>query len=265
MKYAVILVTAAYLALTTPFFAQHSEPLTKRSQENKRSPIDILSDTKGFDMTPYLNHVVEKIRTKWYEQIPDVARPPVAQRGNVSIKFRVMKDGHVNEVKYDANSGDERLDRAAYGAVTASDPLLPLPGKFECQYIDLRFHFYYNPRPGDVPGKSSHDVLPCVTSKIKFNEEAVVTVSPSSVRVAVGAKQQFHAMHAAATDSAFTWSLAGPGCNGSTCGNISADGLYTAPSKVPNPATISVTATVTTTPSERAAGTVTIVHTGDSR
>jgi hypothetical protein len=83
-----------------------------------------------------------------------------------------MKDGHVDDVKYDANSGDESLDRAAYAAVTASDPLLPLPIKFECQYINLRFNFYYNPRRGDVPGKNSPDgLLPCVTSKIKLTGE----------------------------------------------------------------------------------------------
>jgi TonB family protein len=265
MKYAAILITAAYLAFSTSFFAQHSESSSKRSQRNKRGPIDILSDTKGFDMTRYLNHVVEKVRIRWFEQIPDVARPPVAREGHVSIKFRVMKDGHVSDVKYDANSGDESLDRAAYGAVTASDPLLPLPGKFECQYIDLRFNFYYNPRPGDLSGKNSHDaVLPCVTSKIKFIGEPAITVSPSSVRVAVGTKQQFHAV-LAGVDSGITWSVAGPGCDGSACGNISADGLYTAPSNVPNFATISVTASVTTTPSERAASTVTIVQTDDSR
>lgn len=62
-----------------------------------------------------------------------------------------------------------------------------------------------------------------------------------SARVGVGSQQQFLATITGAEDSAVTWSV---GCEGSSCGTISADGLYTAPEKIPNPATISVTATL---------------------
>lgn len=224
------------------------------------------SDTMGFDMKPSFRQVWEKVRAKWYDRIPDAARPPTNKTGHVPFQFRVMKDGHINDVKYEGDSGDEALDRAAYGAVTASDLLLPLPREFACPYIVFRIKFYYNPGPGDVTETNVNDqILPCVTSKIQFIRALAVTVSPSSVQVAVGTKQQFHAMITGADDSAVTWSVGGPGCEGSACGVISADGFYTAPAKIPNPATISVTATVATTPSESASSTVTIVQAGDSR
>ena len=106
-----------------------------------------------------------------------------------------------------------------------------------------------------------HQVVPCVTSKIQSVRTLGVTVSPTSTQVAVGSQQQFHATIVGAEDSTVTWSV---GCEGSTCGTISADGLYTAPAKIPNPPTLAVTATLKNAPMESASSTVTIVRAGDS-
>ena len=241
---------------------QNPEPSIKPSEKDNRV-IDLLSDTQGFNLKPYLNRLIERVRTNWFELIPESAQ---MKKGRVSIRLRVMKDGRITDVKYDVNSGDVTLDRAAYGAVVASNPLRPFPSEFACQYIDLRFNFYYNPGPADVAEKNVNDqVVPCVTSKIEFIRTLAITVSPSSAQVATGSKQQFHATITDAVDSAVTWSVGGRGCEGSACGTISADGLYTAPAKVPNPATISVTAAAAISPTESASSTVTIVQAADSR
>ena len=42
---------------------------------------------------------------------------------------------------------------------------------------------------------------------------------------------------------AISWSVSGSGCTGAACGTISANGLYTAPSLAPSPATVQITAT----------------------
>jgi len=68
-----------------------------------------------------------------------------------------------------------------------------------------------------------------------------VVVSPSSAQVNPGAQLQFTATDSA--NSVVLWSLKGSGCAGISCGSITADGLYTAPSSAPNPPTINVVAT----------------------
>ena len=107
--------------------------------------LEILSDTMGVDFGPYLERVLHDVRLNWYNLIPDVARPPLVKKGKVSIEFAILKDGSVAGMKLDGPSGDVSLDRAAWGGITASNPFPPLPSEFGGQYLQLIFHFYYNP------------------------------------------------------------------------------------------------------------------------
>jgi len=49
-----------------------------------------------------------------------------------------------------ASSGDDALDRAAWGGISASNPFPPLPSEFTGPYLALRFRFYYNPDKSDL-------------------------------------------------------------------------------------------------------------------
>ena len=113
-------------------------------------PAEILSDTMGVDFGPYLQRVIHAVKLNWYTLIPEVAKPPMLERGKVSIEFAILKDGSVAGLRIIAPSGDIALDRAAYGGITASNPFQPLPSQFKGQYLALRFHFYYNPQKGDL-------------------------------------------------------------------------------------------------------------------
>jgi TonB family protein len=86
----------------------------------------------------------------WYNLIPEAARPPLLERGKVSIEFAILPDGKVAGMHIVSPSGDVSLDRAAWGGITASNPFAPLPGEFHGPYLALRFHFYYNPAKGDI-------------------------------------------------------------------------------------------------------------------
>ena len=268
MGWALVLGVAACLTSGAPIRAQDKQSSAKPNGNDVRGPIDVLSDTKGFNMKPYLKEIAGIVRSRWYFVMPNVVRAPKLEQGHVAIDFRVMKDGQIKDVKYHENSEDPKLDRAAYAAITGSGPLPALPSEFQCEFIKLRFHFFYNERPGDIGGIEGRNlddqVLPCMTSKVIPIGEPALRVSPSSIQVAAGTKTQFYARINGLIDSAVTWSIAGPGCEGTACGIISAGGLYNAPAKVPSPATITVTATLIATPAESASGTVTIVAAGDS-
>jgi TonB family protein len=112
--------------------------------------LEVLSDTQGVDFGPYLSRVLQAVRMNWYNLIPEAARPPLLERGKVSIEFAILPDGKVAGMRITSPSGDVSLDRAAWGGITASNPFAPLPSEFHGPYLALRFHFYYNPAKGDI-------------------------------------------------------------------------------------------------------------------
>jgi len=278
MKYASFFVAVTCFVYSALLFGQDStsstqaksEPSAANSKvkvpahaerESQQGPIDILSDTKGVDMHPYLDRVLARIKANWYKRIPESARGPTMKKGKLLIGFRVIKDGKITDLHYIESSGDIELDQAAYSGVIDSSPLPPLPIE-GCQFLVLQLHFHYNPVRGDVSQKrdNTYPLVPCVTTNINFVGQVAVAVFPLTAQVPTGAKQQFLPAVTRDMDSAVTWSLSGKGCAASTCGVISADGLYTAPIGIPNPATITVTATSVNMPTESGSATVTIVQ-----
>lgn len=239
--------------------AQDVEP-SKTAPIDRQGPIDVLSDTKGFNMKPYLSQVIEGVRNSWYLLIGNDHHFPKKKKGRVAVEFRVEKNGHISDVKYNQTSGNDKLDRVAFSAIAGSDPLQPFPEEFPCQSVTLKFTFLYNPAPGQVPSRNFKvPVLPCVTSKIAFAQALSVTVWPSGIQLAVGRSAQFNERVEGAADSAVTWSVSGQGCEGAACGVISASGLYTAPAKIPDPPTVSVTATTAITSGLSGSSNITIV------
>ncbi len=85
----------------------------------------------------------------------------------------------------------------------------------------------------------------------------VISVYPATASVPASqqAQVQFTAFLASQSGATFTWSVNG----GSSNGTISSTGLYTPPSSVPSPATVTVTATDTSATNEIGTATVTLV------
>lgn len=107
--------------------------------------VEILSDTQGVDFGPYMERVLQAIRTNWYAIIPESARPPILKQGNVYIQFVIGKDGKISGMQLQGPSGDVSLDRAAWGGITGSNPFPQLPSQFSGPYLALRIKFMYNP------------------------------------------------------------------------------------------------------------------------
>lgn len=86
----------------------------------------------------------------------------------------------------------------------------------------------------------------------------VVTVYPgtASVPADAGAQVQFSAFLPSQPSATFSWSVSGGASNGTIDANT---GLYTPPSSVPSPATVTITATDTAATGEKGTATVTIV------
>jgi len=104
----------------------------------------------GVDFGPYLQRVVYEVREHWYNLIPESAKAPLMKKGKLAIEFAILKDGRVAGLRIVQTSGDDALDRPAYGSITGSNPFPQLPSEFKGQFLQLRFKFYYNPDKNDL-------------------------------------------------------------------------------------------------------------------
>jgi hypothetical protein len=85
-------------------------------------------------------------------------------------------------------------------------------------------------------------------------ESITVSVSPASLSIAEGQTGTFTAtVNNDSKNQGVTWTISGPGCSGASCGQLSADAsasgaaiTYTAPVTLPNPASVTLTATSVT-------------------
>lgn len=116
-----------------------------------------------------------------------------------------------------------------------------------------------NPSFVFVTATSVADSTQSSSAMVTIVQQIAVSISPTSAQVAVGGRQQFTAQVTGTTTTGVTWSVAGAGCSGSACGTVSSTGLYTAPSAVPNPAHVTVTAIANADGKTAASATVTII------
>src|ERR1700694_4892669 len=96
----------------------------RRHDEKRSDPrgdLEILNDTMGVDFGPYLQRVKFKVQDNWYSLIPESALS-LMKKGKLTIEFAIMQDGKVAGLKLSQSSGDDALDRPAYGSSNGSTP-----------------------------------------------------------------------------------------------------------------------------------------------
>lgn len=99
----------------------------------------------------------------------------------------------------------------------------------------------------------------CGGSSSTSTTTVTLAISPTSASVTTGLTQQFTITVTNTTNTAVTWTVNGVTGGTSTVGFISTTGLYTAPSNVPNPAAVTVTATSQADTSVTTSAQVTVV------
>jgi TonB family protein len=107
-----------------------------------RSNLELKSDPMGVDFRPYLLQVLAAVRRNWFAVYPEAAR--LGQRGQVVMQFAISKQGAVPKIVFSTESGAKALDQAAVAAISASNPLPPLPAEFKGDRVVLQMTFLYN-------------------------------------------------------------------------------------------------------------------------
>jgi outer membrane biosynthesis protein TonB len=106
--------------------------------------VDLLSDTEGLDVSSYLESVLKIVKQNWYHLMPQSARAPRMERGEVSIEIAIFKTGKIKGMRLVGSSVDASLGAVAWHAIGDSR-LPPLPTEYSGQYLAIRLHFSYNP------------------------------------------------------------------------------------------------------------------------
>ncbi len=94
-------------------------------------------DIKNFPYPTYLRDLEKKIGNNWV--MPAQLEGLLGRQA--VIYFRIMRDGEINGVRVDENSGEAGLDISGLRAVKNSAPFPPLPSGFDEEYLIVRFHF----------------------------------------------------------------------------------------------------------------------------
>jgi hypothetical protein len=225
--------------------------------------MDILSDTRGVNVGPYLTKVLQVVRQNWYILIPRCAEN---MKGRLAIELSITKDGSVADMRLVATSGARTLDRPAWGSITLSNPFPPLPKEFTGPFLALRFRYYYNPDKNDSDSspKDCVDKIDLTESRAKTKSGIVVSISaplPGDLDVPVGGTKAVTAIVTGTGANANTveWNLSGLSCSGAACGEIEKD-TYHAPDAMPSPPYVTLTASAKADPTAKASVTLHIVQ-----
>ncbi|MBX9688654.1 MAG: TonB family protein [Candidatus Obscuribacterales bacterium] len=93
-------------------------------------------DGDDVDFGSYLAEVQKRIKKNWFP-------PRGAESLSVTLKFKVMKDGHVASIRLVKSSGIAAADDAAKAAINNASPFPNLP-KGAGDDVDIKFTFDYN-------------------------------------------------------------------------------------------------------------------------
>jgi TonB family protein len=94
-------------------------------------------DGGGFGSSYYLSLVFGRIRDLWDN--------PVQASGilQVTVYFRILKDGQVLDAQVEKSSGIDLFDQSAMRAIISSAPLPPLPTEYRGEYLGIHLEFEY--------------------------------------------------------------------------------------------------------------------------
>ena len=99
-------------------------------------------DTKGVEFGPWVRRFIAQVKRNWI--VPYAA---MSMKGHVVITFYVHKDGSLTDVNIIGPCPIEPFNNAAFGALSASNPTVPLPPEYPADKAYFTVTFFYNETP----------------------------------------------------------------------------------------------------------------------
>ena len=115
-----------------------------QKQQSHTSGVEILSDTEGVDVGPYLRQWIHITVGTLVKIAPTEANKVSLQPGAVAVRFKILPSGKIMDggMVLEERSGQSELDKIAWDAV-ATSAYSPLPEQFHGPYLELRWHLVY--------------------------------------------------------------------------------------------------------------------------
>ena len=99
-------------------------------------------DTKGVDFGSWLRRFRAQVYGNWL--IPYAA---MALHGHTVLRFTIHKDGTITDLLILQPSSVDSFTKAAFNAIKASNPTVPLPAEYPDDHMVMTVIFYYNEMP----------------------------------------------------------------------------------------------------------------------
>ena len=103
---------------------------------------EIQFDSKGVEFGPWIRRFIAQVKRNWF--IPYAA---MSNKGHVVMTFNVHKDGSITDLNVQGPSSVVPFNNAAYGALSSSNPTVPLPPEYPAEKAFFTVTFFYNETP----------------------------------------------------------------------------------------------------------------------
>lgn len=105
---------------------------------------EILSDTQGVDFTAWQRRFERGTMNAWLPLIPEEVQPPLMKKGETYLIITILPDGTIGDMKLEASSHDDAINRSAWGSIVSQGKLPALPSAFHGPNIVIRVHYLVN-------------------------------------------------------------------------------------------------------------------------
>ena len=125
-----------------------SEPKRETKPESKEKPLDVSVEKeaedgtsisvegKRFPFSYYLSAIERKVSQNWFSGVSSSS-----SGYSCVVYFRLRKDGRIEDLRVEQNSGNSYFDRSATRAIRSAAPFPPLPRAFSDEFLGIHFTF----------------------------------------------------------------------------------------------------------------------------
>jgi TonB family protein len=125
--------------LITPAYAQATTPAMAPQSSDLRLGVDLLSDTNGADLGPYMRILIGDLKKHWLPPAESANQAPLKQEETL-LRFTIAPDGQISAMRLENPAQDTAFDKAAWKTATTITPM-PLPAGMKGSSLTVLVHF----------------------------------------------------------------------------------------------------------------------------
>ncbi len=126
--------------LAAPVWAQAASKDVAPRNTNVKIGLDILTDTRGAQLGPYLQTLVAGLEQHWTLPASAAQTPSPSMQQEVTLLLTIAPDGRISALKLDSARANEALNKAAW-ADAIDTTYAPPPAAMNGSGLQLRIHF----------------------------------------------------------------------------------------------------------------------------